>query len=264
MLSTPRPASSSSRTNRVFQELQENLESIQKDLENTKAQLQTAKENKEQFEKENEEYIESNKKLRSDIQEVMQILESKQQLLDSTKQTYVSTENKVKQLKDEAMAARKELDDLKRREHTIEKECRTIQLQKEKQLQQQKTFEQSVAQSQAEFDKEIQALELELASVQQSVQDVKEKDVAKEVQQMVEKQAKEREVLIQDFEKVHKEIEANNQEFIQQVKQELMALMKQLPVEEEQSLESEVVNCKDDVESLIARIKSSAAVSINE
>lgn len=39
MLSTPRPASSSSRTNRVFQELQENLESIQKDLENTKAQV---------------------------------------------------------------------------------------------------------------------------------------------------------------------------------------------------------------------------------
>jgi chromosome segregation ATPase len=194
----------------------------------------------------------------------MQILESKQQLLDSTKQTYVSTENKVKQLKDEAMAARKELDDLKRREHTIEKECRTIHLQKEKQLQQQKTFEQTVAQSQAEFDKEIQALELELASVQQNIQDMKEKDIVKEVQGMVENQAQEREILIKDFEKVQKEIEANNQEFIQQVKQELIDLMKQLPADGEQVLESEVVNCKDDVENLIARIKSNAAVSINE
>lgn len=39
MLSNPRSASSSSRTNRVFQELQENLENIQKDLESTKAQV---------------------------------------------------------------------------------------------------------------------------------------------------------------------------------------------------------------------------------
>ncbi|CEP17915.1 hypothetical protein [Parasitella parasitica] len=264
MLSIPRSASSSSRTSRVFQELQENLESLQKDLENTKGQLHSAKENKGHSERENEEFIESNKKLRSDIQEVMQILESKQQLLDSTKQTYVCTENKVKQLKDEAMAARKELDELKRREHTIEKECRTIRSHMEKQLQHQKTVEQTVAQSQAEFDKEIQGLQLELASVLQNIEDIKAKDIAKEVQDMVKRQAEERELWIKDFENVQKAIEANNQEFIQQVKQELEDLMKHLTTDSEQILETEVVNCKDDVHGLIARIKSNAAVAINE
>lgn len=39
MLSSPRPASSSSRSTRVLEELQENLENIQKELENTKQQV---------------------------------------------------------------------------------------------------------------------------------------------------------------------------------------------------------------------------------
>ncbi|KAI8644027.1 hypothetical protein BD408DRAFT_384549 [Parasitella parasitica] len=241
MLSTPRPASSSSRTNRVFLELQENLESLQKDLENTKGQ-----------------------KLRSDIQEVMQILESKQELLDSTKQTYVCTENKVKQLKDEAMEARKELDELKRRELTIEKECRTIRSQMEKQLQHQKTVEQRVAQSQAEFDKEIQALKLELTSIQQNIEVIKAKDIAKEVQDIIKRQTQERELWIKDFERIQKEIEANSQEFLQEIKQELVDLMKHLPTDSDPILETEAAHCKDDAQSLIARIKLNAAVAINE
>jgi hypothetical protein len=39
MLSSPRLASSSSRTTRVLEELQENLENIQKEIKNTKAQV---------------------------------------------------------------------------------------------------------------------------------------------------------------------------------------------------------------------------------
>lgn len=39
MSSNPRSASSSSRTTRVFEELQENLESIQKEIANTKTQV---------------------------------------------------------------------------------------------------------------------------------------------------------------------------------------------------------------------------------
>jgi 5-formaminoimidazole-4-carboxamide-1-beta-D-ribofuranosyl 5'-monophosphate synthetase len=40
MSSNARPASSSSRTARVYEELQENLESIQKEIANTKTQVQ--------------------------------------------------------------------------------------------------------------------------------------------------------------------------------------------------------------------------------
>ncbi|KAI8335203.1 hypothetical protein BD560DRAFT_414126, partial [Blakeslea trispora] len=262
MISTPRSTSSSSRTTRVLEELQESLEVIQKELENTKIQLLTVKENKEQSEKENEEFIESNKQLRADIQEIMQVLESKQQLLDSTKKSSLGTENRVKQLKDEAMAARKELDDLKRREHTIEKERRTIDLLKEKQLQSQKTLEQSVAQSKAEFAKEIQSMEMELASVQDQIKTLKQKDMAAEAKEIVEKQAKERQGLIQKYHQVQKEIEANNQQFVELVKQELKDLMDQL-TSPSLSLETEVNNCKEDVHGLISRIKTNAAVSIN-
>lgn len=186
----------------------------------------------------------------------MQILESKQQLLDSTKKSYVTTENRVKQLKDEAMNARKELDDLKRREHAIEKECDTIQMLKEKQVQQKATLEKSVVQLKAEFDKELSALNEELANVKLEIETLKQKDITKIVQESVEKQAKERQVLVQEFNKVQEEIQVNNQEFIKHVQEELLELLDQLPAD--QSLEQEVNNCKQDVESLVSRIKCNA------
>lgn len=191
----------------------------------------------------------------------MQVLESKQQLLDDTKKVYVGTENKVKQLKDEAMAARKELDDLKRREHTIEKECNTIQLLKEKQVHQQQELEKSVAQSQAEFDKEIAALQLELESVHQNIEKMKSTDVSKTVRESVEKQAKEREALLKEFNAVQEEIQKNNQEFVSQVQAQLADLMKEYTTEEP-NLDTEILNCKEDVESLVARIKSNTTVPL--
>ncbi|KAI9487703.1 MAG: hypothetical protein EXX96DRAFT_593700 [Benjaminiella poitrasii] len=228
MLPQPRLAPSSSRTTRVIEELQENLESIQKELESTKAQLEIVKENKEQSEKENEEYIESNKQLRADIQEIMQILESKQQLLDDAKKSYVSTENKVKQLKDEAMAARRELDELKRREHTIEKERRTIELQMEKQREQQRVLEDSVAQTKADFEKELEAFKIELDTVQEQIDYVKSKDVEGQVKLLLEQKTEERKALFEEFQKIQKELENNNQAFIAQAKQQLIDLMNEI------------------------------------
>ncbi|KAI9260377.1 hypothetical protein EDC94DRAFT_486990, partial [Helicostylum pulchrum] len=182
--------SSSSRTTRVLEELQESLDMIQKEIKTT----------------------------------IMQILESKQQLLDTTKKSYVTTENRVKQLKDEAMNARKELDDLKRREHAIEKECDTIQVLKEKQVQQKAAVEKSVVQLKAEFDKELAALTDELANVKLEIETLKQKDITELVKERVEKQAKERQVLVQEFNKVQEEIQVNNQEFIKHVKEELEEL----------------------------------------
>lgn len=46
-LSSPRSASSSSRTTRVLEELQDNLESIQKEIKNTRAQVRKKKRVKE-------------------------------------------------------------------------------------------------------------------------------------------------------------------------------------------------------------------------
>lgn len=194
----------------------------------------------------------------------MQVLESKQQLLESTKETSVNTENKVKQLKDEAMNARKELNDLKRREYTIDKERHLIQQEKEKQIQAQKTFKDSVAQTQADCDKEIKELESELTTIQQAIQKIKNQDIEKEVQEMMEKQVKERKVVIKNFENIQKEIELNNQNFVIQVKQELVQLLDQLSKNEEDVISTEIDNCKSDVNTLVSRIKSNAAIALND
>jgi DNA repair exonuclease SbcCD ATPase subunit len=269
MLSSPRPASSSSRSTRVLEELQENLENIQKELENTKQQvnnnyifmtfpshiyqLQVARDTKEQYEKENQSFIESNKQLRAEIHEVMQVLESKQQLLDDTKKQYLSNENKVKQLKDEAMAARKELDDLKRRELMIEKERRTVEILKEKLSQQSKLLDQSVTRHQTEFDKEIQAQKELLESIQQETQRLKSLNIADIVKEKVEKQASERKRLIEDLKRVEEEMEVNTQSFIEQIKGDLTALLNH--VDTQPDLSEQVNQCKDAVSSLSVKIK---------
>lgn len=269
MLSSPRPASSSSRSTRVLEELQENLENIQKELENTKQQvnnnnifkvspshmyqLQVARDTKEQYEKENQSFIESNKQLRAEIHEVMQVLESKQQLLDDTKKQYLSNENRVKQLKDEAMAARKELDDLKRRELMIEKERRTVEILKEKLSQQSKLLDQSVTRHQTEFDKEIQAQKELLESIQQETQRLKSLNIADIVKEKVEKQASERKRLIEDLKRVEEEMEENTQSFIEQIKSDLTALLNH--VDTQPDLSEQVNQCKDAVNSLSVKIK---------
>lgn len=216
-------------------------------------------ENKENSERENETFIENNKQLRSDIQEVMQILESKQELLDSTKRTYVSTENRVKQLKDEATSARKELDDLKRREHTIEKECHTITLLKEKQVLQKLALEKSVVQIQSEFDTELATLGEELVHIKNQIVKLQNTDVASAVKLSVEKQHREREAVLKEYTAIQAQMQANNQAFIEMVKAELDALMAELPTTSDTSLESELVNCKQDVHSLVSRVKSSSS-----
>jgi hypothetical protein len=185
----------------------------------------------------------------------MQILESKQQLLDSTKKSSSSTENKVKQLKSEALAARKELDDLKRRETTLEKERRTTQLEKEKQMQQQKSFEKSMIKTKSENEKELNTLRLELDVIHKNMQQIKQKDIQKQVKSIIEKQVKERENVLKNLENIRKEIELNNQNFVIHVKHALVDLLNQLSSNEnDEILTTELENCKNDVNTLVSRI----------
>ncbi|EIE76376.1 hypothetical protein RO3G_01080 [Rhizopus delemar RA 99-880] len=225
----PRSISSSSRSTRVIEELQDNLENIQKELENTKIQL------------------------RADIQEVMQVLESKQQLLDDTKKIYALNESKVKQLKDEAMAARKELEDLKRREHLIEKERRALQTMKEKMVQQNDTLQQSIRKQQAEFDRELQAQEELLQSIGQEIERLRSLNVTEIVKEKMEHQAKERKRLVKEMKQVEEALDLNTRAFIQQVKKELTEFMNQ--VTDDSDLTEQVDQCLDAVNGLSVKIK---------
>ncbi|CAO3616417.1 unnamed protein product [Cunninghamella blakesleeana] len=56
----PQPSKSSSRSNRVIEQLQESLEQLQKDVLNTKTQLETIQESKQKNERDGQEYVKSN------------------------------------------------------------------------------------------------------------------------------------------------------------------------------------------------------------
>lgn len=70
-------------------------------------------------EKETTNYTNSNKIYRARIQEIMQVLKSKQSILEGTKGSSTQLEFKVKQLKGEALASRRQLEDLRRREQVL-------------------------------------------------------------------------------------------------------------------------------------------------
>ncbi|KAG1392965.1 hypothetical protein G6F58_012408 [Rhizopus delemar] len=115
----PQP-STSSRTNKVAEQLNYKLDVTQKEIASIRNQLETIRQTKAQNEKDTQYYTSSNKILRTRIKEIMQALESKQKSLDETKRASSELELKVKQLKDEALASRRQLEDLRRREQVLE------------------------------------------------------------------------------------------------------------------------------------------------
>ncbi|KAI8067951.1 hypothetical protein BC940DRAFT_299956 [Gongronella butleri] len=112
----------SSRSSRVLEQLQETWQVLQKDLETTQAQLAVAREAKNKSETQSAEHVASNKECRAQIQELMKVLEGKERALDDTRQQSTIMEGKVKQLKEEAAAARKQMEALKAREKELERE----------------------------------------------------------------------------------------------------------------------------------------------
>jgi predicted nucleic acid-binding Zn-ribbon protein len=182
--------------------------------------------------------------------------------MDSSKKLSIEAEGKVKQLKDEAVAARKELDDLKRRERTIEKERDTILAQKEKAAEQSAILQKSISQFEVDAAKEIEALELEVQQVEQKIQDTKQVDVAKVAEESLKKQAEQREEYMKQHETVKAQMEANTKEFVAHIRDALQDLMNEVAsAPEEEDLGAQVTNCKDDVNSLVSRIQVNATIS---
>jgi len=259
-LKTLRPGNSYSRSTKVLEQLQGNLESIQAEIENTKNQLKSAVEAKEIKDRENENYIEANKELRANIQEVMQILESKQESLDTTKKTHHDTESQVKQLKSEAMAARRELDDLKRKEDMIERERQMIQIQKERHAQHHASLAKSVGQCQAEFNQDMEVVQLEMRAVEHEIERVKALDLVKIVQKSIQKQAKQRKMLMEEFAQIQADIQGSNQSFMDHIKNELITLLNEVPIAEEGVMD-QVTHCQEDFYQLMSKIKANTILS---
>jgi chromosome segregation ATPase len=180
--------------------------------------------------------------------------------LDSTKKASLETENKVKQLKNEVMIARKELDDLKRREHSIEKERHTIIAQKKRTAEQSEALKKQVAHSKAEMEKQTEALDIELTQLNNKIVEIKSINVGAIVQKALDEQDKQRKVDLKELDVLKSRMESNNQRFIAQVREHIQCLMDEARHSASEDWKGKVTDCNDDVNGLVARIKAGANV----
>ncbi|KAI8982199.1 hypothetical protein BDF20DRAFT_865547 [Mycotypha africana] len=173
-------------------------------------------------------------------------------------------ENKVKQLKDEALAARKELDELKQKEKTFQTEICNIKTLKETQRQQQVALQSSIDKSQADFDKEMNMLQDLLDTLIHSIDNMKARDIQKETETLFAIQLSERNDLFTQLKKKQEELKAVDQQFIDDIRDELRDLTDQNN-NDNRTLLDEVANSREGANALIERIKTTASsLLINE
>ncbi|CAO3653777.1 unnamed protein product [Cunninghamella echinulata] len=168
------PSLSSSRSTRVIEQLHEKLERIQKEVASTRSQLENAREMKKQCETQNKTYIESNKQYRIHIQSLMHVLETKQQQLDHTKTSSISMETQVKQLKDEALHSRQQLEALRKKEQVLAKERDMAVAKKEQWERQSIVLHSSLDQLNHRLEKEMGNLKQEWELIQLKVNQMKQ------------------------------------------------------------------------------------------
>ncbi|CAO3674019.1 unnamed protein product [Rhizopus stolonifer] len=253
MITSPRPITIS-RSTRVLEELQDNLESTQKEVENFKLQLENARETKKQYEKTTLENVESNKKLRQDIHKVMQLLESKQQLLEDTKKIYNTNERKVKELKDQAMSARKKLESRDQKRQALIKERRLLENERQSWSQQQDQLAKSVIRQQTEFDQEIKADQDLLVSVLKEAERIRSLDLQKIIKQRLAQQVEERNQWISELKAVEEQMVQNTRAFVESAKKEIVRLLGSL-VDDQMS--EEIDSCTEALQALSVKIPHS-------
>lgn len=193
----------------------------------------------------------------------MQVLESKQQLLDSTKQTSVRMEAQVKRLKDEALASRKKLEDLRKKELVLERDRDLAVAEKEQTKRQQIVFRQSVKDLEQRFEREVAGLRQDLDNVKAMVAVVAEhsKSVATSIETKIKQRAAARRELEIRLGQLQKQMQDNLHQFAQQMQAEIGPLLENAhrSAGETKDFEAAVLKCRGEVNGLVARIRSFTA-----
>ncbi|KAI9490933.1 hypothetical protein BDB00DRAFT_960437 [Zychaea mexicana] len=260
----PQPTTStSSRTTRVVEQLQDTLDNLQKELISTRSQLETARQAKAQSELDAHNYVESNKKYRTDIQGLMQTLEVKQQVLDTTKKSSMAMEAQVKKLRDEALASRKKLEELRRKEQVLERDRNVAVAEKEQTERQHIVLKESVARLSTRFEREAAGLRQDLTSVQDQVSLMSERGklIAQLSEQKIKQCAAERKELIAGLEIMRVKMQENLQRFVQQMRAEIGPLLDDVnqSTSTTKDFEYAVLRCRGEVNGLVARIRAYTA-----
>ncbi|KAI7883215.1 hypothetical protein K492DRAFT_159723 [Lichtheimia hyalospora FSU 10163] len=260
----PQPTtSSSSRSTRVVEQLQDTLNGLQKELVSTRLQLETARQTKAQSEIDAQNYVESNKQYRHDIKGLMQVLESKQELLDTTKRSSMAMEAQVKKLRDEALASRKKLEELRRKEQVLERDRNAAVAEKEQTERQQIVLKQAMESLATRFEREVCGLRQDLDSVQHQVQVMADgsETIARTVEAKIQQCTQERKMLITRMQTLRSHMQGNLQQFVDQMHAEIQPLLRSVnqSASTTKDFEYSVLKCRGEVNGLVARIRAYTA-----
>ncbi|KAI7855602.1 hypothetical protein BDC45DRAFT_534396 [Circinella umbellata] len=260
----PQPTTSTSaRTTRVVEQLQDTLDNLQKELISNRSQLETARQAKAQSELDAHNYVESNKNYRGNIQELMHTLEGKQQILETTKKSSMAMETQVKKLRDEALASRKKLEDLRRKEQVLERDRNVAVAEKEQTERQHLVLKESVKHLETRFGREVAGLRQDLTFIQTQVQIMTERSqmIVQLSEQKIKQCAAERKELIAGLQVMRGQMQDNLQSFVQQMRSELAPLLDDInrSTSTTKDFEYSVLRCRGEVNGLVARIRAYTA-----
>lgn len=254
----PQP-SSSSRSNKVVEQLSGRLESIYLDIAATRQQLETIRQNKLQHEKDITNNTNSNKVCRTRIKEIMQVLESKQKALEGTKGSSNQLELKVKQLKDEALASRRQLEDLRRREQVLEHDRDVAVKEKNQTKQKQNLLQDSIEQLRVRCEREIALLAKDHSVLIEQSKYITERNEC--MAELISLKLAQRKNYIENLTMMKKQLQVNTSNFVENVRSHLQALKTEIDQSALQTKDCTMaaIQCRGEVNGLVTRIKTIAA-----
>lgn len=172
-------------------------------------------------------------------------------------------EAQVKKLRDEALASRKKLEELRRKEQVLERDRNAAVAEKEQTERQQIVLLESIKSLESRFEREVAVLRRDLAVVQSYISEVSERSarVAREIEQKIEQQVAARRQLIEHLETVRKKMQANLHQFVEQMRAELQPLLDDVnrSTAHTKDFEYAVIRCRGEVNGLVARIRAYTA-----
>ncbi|KAI9259031.1 hypothetical protein BY458DRAFT_517548 [Sporodiniella umbellata] len=248
MIVSPRPITNSSRSTRVIEELQENLEGIEKEIDHLRAQLQHARDNQEQFENDNQKNIQENQQLRRDITGITQLLESKQRVLEETKRMYSEGEARVKELKSEVTQARQRLAQENVRQKEVDQALLDLKAYHTRWRQQEQQLTDSIRQTQAGITHDLESDQAHHQELQQALARIRSLNLNQRTRLCLAQEDLSKEAV-----HLQQAIQENTHQFLNQVQKEFTALSHSLDTVDTLDA-SQIQSCLDAIQTLQSQI----------
>lgn len=189
----------------------------------------------------------------------MQVLESKQKALEGTKGSSNQLELKVKQLKDEALASRRQLEDLRRREQVLEHDRDVAVKEKNQTKQKQNLLQGSIEQLRVRYEREIALLAKDHSVLIEQSKYITERNEC--MAELISLKLAQRKNYIENLTMMKKQLQVNTSNFVENVRSHLQALKTEIDQSALQTKDCTMaaIQCRGEVNGLVTRIKTIAA-----